>query len=57
MRRRWAKPAEMVFDWLVGWLARLLTDPVKGLENYQELFAKLTNGNGAVKVFCEVAAL
>jgi len=38
-----------------GWLARLLTHPVKGLENYQELFAKLTNANGAIKVFCEVA--
>lgn len=38
-----------------GWLARLLTDPVRGLENYQELFAKLTNPNGAIKVFCEVA--
>jgi threonine dehydrogenase-like Zn-dependent dehydrogenase len=38
-----------------GWLARLLTHPVKGLENYPELFAKLTNGNGAIKVFCEVA--
>src|SRR6185436_12842288 len=25
-----------------GWLARLLTHPVKGLENYQELFDKLT---------------
>src|SRR5215471_4562261 len=40
-----------------GWLSRLLTDPVKGLENYQQLFAKLTNPNGAIKVFCEVAAL
>jgi len=39
-----------------GWLARLLTHPVKGLENYPELFAKLTNGNGAIKVFCEVAS-
>ena len=38
-----------------GWLQRLLTHPVKGLENYQELFAKLTNSNGAIKVFCEVA--
>ena len=38
-----------------GWLSLLLTHPVKGLENYQELFAKLTNGNGAIKVFCEVA--
>src|SRR6185295_2800722 len=39
-----------------GWLARLLTDPVKGLENYRELFDKL-NTKGAIKVFCEVAAL
>lgn len=38
-----------------GWLSRLLTDPVRGLENYQQLFAKLTNPNGAIKVFCEVA--
>ena len=38
-----------------GWLTRLLTHPVRGLENYEELFAKLTNGNGAIKVFCEVA--
>src|SRR5882724_4276991 len=40
-----------------GWLARLLTHPVKGLENYRELFDKLSNGNGAIKVFCEVAEL
>jgi len=40
-----------------GWLSRLLTHPVKGLENYEELFAKLTNPNGAIKVFCEVAEL
>jgi threonine dehydrogenase-like Zn-dependent dehydrogenase len=40
-----------------GWLSHLLTHPVRGLENYQELFAKLTNPNGAIKVFCEVASL
>lgn len=38
-----------------GWLARLLTHPVKGLENYVELFDKLSNTRGAIKVFCEVA--
>src|SRR5688500_1360278 len=38
-----------------GWLSRLLTHPVKGLENYRELFDKLLNPNGAIKVFCEVA--
>ena len=37
-----------------GWLKRLLTHPVKGLENYAELFDKLTNAKGAIKVFCEV---
>jgi threonine dehydrogenase-like Zn-dependent dehydrogenase len=40
-----------------GWLNRLLTDPVQGLENYAELFKKLTNPNGSIKVFCEVAEL
>jgi hypothetical protein len=35
----------------------LLTDPVKGLDNYGELFRKLTNPNGSIKVFCEVAEL
>ena len=38
-----------------GWLKRLLTHPVKGLENYAELFDKLTTAKGAIKVFCEVA--
>src|SRR5712671_3327652 len=38
-----------------GWLPRLLTHPVKGLENYEQLFHLLLNGNGAIKVFCEVA--
>ena len=40
-----------------GWLSRLLTDPVKGLDNYGELFRKLTTNNGSIKVFCEVAEL
>ncbi|MBV9928201.1 MAG: glucose 1-dehydrogenase [Acidobacteria bacterium] len=38
-----------------GWLARLLTHPVKGLENYRELFEKLTTAKDAIKVYCEVA--
>ena len=37
------------------WLSKLLTDPVKGLENYADLFKKLTSPNGAIKVFCQVA--
>ena len=40
-----------------GWLSRLLTDPVRGLDNYAELFKKLANPNGSIKVFCEVAEL
>ncbi len=40
-----------------GWLKRLLTHPVKGLANYKELFDKLLNAKGAIKIFCEVAEL
>jgi len=40
-----------------GWLARLLTDPVRSLEGWSELFEKLNTPKGAIKVFCEVAAL
>jgi len=40
-----------------GWLTQLLTDPVRGLENYQTLFQLLTGGHAAIKVFCEVADL
>jgi glucose 1-dehydrogenase len=38
-----------------GWLSRLLTNPVRGLENYHELFDQLQHPNGAIKIFCEVA--
>ena len=38
-----------------GWLRRLLTHPVRGLDNYGELFERLQNPNGAIKIFCEVA--
>ena len=37
-----------------GWLRRLLTHPVDGLENYRELFDHLQNPNGAIKIFCNV---
>jgi threonine dehydrogenase-like Zn-dependent dehydrogenase len=39
-----------------GWLRQLLTHPIRGLENYAELFERLQNPNGAIKIFCEVAA-
>jgi glucose 1-dehydrogenase len=38
-----------------GWLARLLTHPVHGLDNYSQLFAHLDRPNGAIKIFCEVS--
>jgi threonine dehydrogenase-like Zn-dependent dehydrogenase len=38
-----------------GWLAKLLTHPVRGLERYEELIDTLTEARGAIKVFCEVA--
>jgi glucose 1-dehydrogenase len=40
-----------------GWLRRLMTHPVKSLNNYRELFQKLISPNGAVKLYCEVAEL
>src|SRR6059036_3068136 len=40
-----------------GWLGRLLTHRVTGLDNYRELLDKLTTARGAIKVFCEVAEL
>jgi glucose 1-dehydrogenase len=38
-----------------GWLRRLLTHPVHGLDNFRELFDHLQNPNGAIKIFCDVA--
>ena len=38
-----------------GWLERLLTHPVKGLENWKLLLDTLTTAKGAIKVYCEVA--
>jgi glucose 1-dehydrogenase len=40
-----------------GWLERLLTHPVRGLENWQQLLDTLTNAKGAIKVYCEVAEI
>jgi glucose 1-dehydrogenase len=38
-----------------GWLAKLLTTPIRGLENYREMIEALESGEG-IKVFVEVAA-
>jgi hypothetical protein len=40
-----------------GWLKRLLTHPVRGLENYGEMIRMLTEAKGLIKVYCEVAAV
>jgi len=40
-----------------GWLERLLTHPVRGLERYAELIDTLATAKGAIKVYCEVADL
>lgn len=40
-----------------GWLARLLTHSVKGLDHYEELMQTLTSADDAIKVYCEVAPL
>lgn len=39
-----------------GWLAKLLTTPIQGLERYDEMIRALTEDRDAIKVFVEVAA-
>ena len=38
-----------------GFLGAFLTHPVRGLENYRELFDALERGKGAIKCFCVVS--
>jgi glucose 1-dehydrogenase len=40
-----------------GWLKKLLTHEVKGLENYAEMIRLLTETKGAIKVYCSVAPI
>jgi threonine dehydrogenase-like Zn-dependent dehydrogenase len=40
-----------------GWLARLLTHPVKGLERYADLMTTLTTAQGTIKVYCDISPL
>src|ERR671931_1860867 len=44
--------AEALFP---GWLAKLLTTPIRGLENYEEMMRALTEDRDAIKVYVEVA--
>jgi threonine dehydrogenase-like Zn-dependent dehydrogenase len=44
--------AEALFP---GWLSKLLTTPVRGLENYAQLLRELTENREAIKVYIEVA--
>jgi threonine dehydrogenase-like Zn-dependent dehydrogenase len=39
-----------------GWLRKLLTTPVKGLENYEQMLRELSNNGNAIKVYVEVAS-
>jgi threonine dehydrogenase-like Zn-dependent dehydrogenase len=38
-----------------GWLSKLLTTPIAGLENYDEMIRRLTEDREAIKVYVEVA--
>ena len=38
-----------------GWLSKLLTTPIAGLENYDQMIRALTEDHEAIKVFVEVA--
>jgi threonine dehydrogenase-like Zn-dependent dehydrogenase len=39
-----------------GWLERLLTTPVKGLQSYEQMLRELTHNRDAIKVYVEVAS-
>jgi threonine dehydrogenase-like Zn-dependent dehydrogenase len=38
-----------------GWVEKLLTHPVQGLDNFRELIDTLTSGKNVIKAFCEIA--
>jgi len=38
-----------------GWLEKLLTTPIDGLESYEEMLRELTENKDAIKVFVNVA--
>jgi threonine dehydrogenase-like Zn-dependent dehydrogenase len=44
--------AETLFP---GWLGKLLTKPIRGLENHREMLRELTENRDAIKVYVEVA--
>src|SRR5437868_5371892 len=44
--------AEALFP---GWLAQLLTTPIAGLANYEQMIRELTENRDAIKVYVEVA--
>ena len=46
--------AELAYS---GWLSKLLTHPIQGLDNYRQLMRTLTEGKGVIKAFCEIARL
>jgi threonine dehydrogenase-like Zn-dependent dehydrogenase len=39
-----------------GWLEKLLTTPIRGLENHEQMLRELTENRDAIKVFVEVAS-
>src|SRR5690348_3280323 len=45
--------AEAVYP---GWLKQLLTTPIPGLENYDQMIRELTENRDAIKVYVEVAS-
>ncbi|MBI4278031.1 MAG: glucose 1-dehydrogenase [Armatimonadetes bacterium] len=38
-----------------GWAARLLTHPIRGLDNFRQMIEILTSARGAIKVFVEIS--
>ncbi|MDA2918792.1 glucose 1-dehydrogenase [Desulfobacterota bacterium AH_259_B03_O07] len=50
-----AKDLAQAVSQFPGWLDKLLTHPVQGLDNYQQMMDLLTSAKDAIKIFVEVA--
>lgn len=52
-----AKDLTMAVSQFPGWLPKLLTHPVKGLENFDQMMTYLTTAKDAIKVYVEIAEM
>lgn len=52
-----AKDLSMAVAQFPGWLPKLLTHPVQGLENFDQMMTLLTTAKDAIKIYVEIAKM